>query len=251
MALTKKKKRLILLVLGIYLVVSVGLAVMYKLQMRPFDTEEYKARRENQISDIETRLKSPIDGQSPDYEVTEDHAAKIRDILHEPGGSVMNVNLTLIMQIVNFAALMAILYLLLWEPLTRFLDERRQSIQDDIESAKNKMQEADGVLQEYRRKLHDARDEVASLIEDGRKRGEEKEREIIEEAFREVERIKQRTAAELRSEVEAARRQLRRDFAAVAVNIAEKILNREVKEEDYHAFVEEALQGLESEGVKF
>ncbi len=245
MALTKKKKRLLLIVLVMYLVVSAGLAVMYKLQMQPFETKKFKAERERQMSEIAARL----EGLVP--EVSEDGLKDIHKVLYGIPGSVMNVNLTIIMQIVNFGALLAILYLLLWEPLTRFLDERRQSIQDDIESAKNKKAEADKVLREYRETLHDARDEVASLIEEGRRRGEEKEREVIEEARREAGRIKERTEAELRGEVEAARRELRKDFAAVSVSIAEKILTREIKEEDHHAFVEEALHGLESEGVKF
>lgn len=282
MALTKKKKRLLLIVLAMYLVVSAGLAVLYKMQMAPFESEEQKALKAQQIADIEKHL------GGLEYTITEEQAKKIREVLHEDGGkeaqvaeirrrldkmpapaatrekaaeiqpvlygipgSVMSVNLTIIMQIVNFGALLAILYLLLWEPLTRFLDERSQSIQDDIESAKNKKAEADKVLREYRETLHDARDEVASIIEEGRRRGEEKEREIIEEARREAGRIKERTEAELRGEVEAARRALRRDFATVSVSIAEKILTREIKEEDHHAFVEEALHGLESEGVKF
>ena len=248
MALTKKKKRLLLIVLAMYLVVSAGLAVLYKMQMAPFETDQYKAEKQKQIEDIQSHLAGL---ERMKEGVTEEQAAKIHKTLYDIPGGVMNVNLTIIMQIVNFGALLAILYLLLWEPLTRFLDERSQSIQDDIESAKNKKAEADKVLREYRETLHDARDEVASLIEEGRRRGEEKEREVIEEARREAGRIKERTEAELRGEVEAARRELRKDFAAVSVSIAEKILTREIKEEDHHAFVEEALHGLESEGVKF
>ena len=249
MALTKKKKRLLLIVLVMYLVVSAGLAVLYKMQMAPFETDQHKAEKQKQIEDIQGHL-AGLEGRKED--ITEAQAAKIHKALYDDiPGSVMNVNLTIIMQIVNFGALLAILYLLLWEPLTRFLDERSQSIQDDIESAKNKKSEADEVLRKYRETLHDARDEVASIIEEGRRHGEEKEREIIEEARREAGRIKERTEAELRGEVEAARRELRKDFATVSVSIAEKILTREIKEEDHHAFVEEALHGLESEGVKF
>ncbi len=248
MALPKKKKRLLIFALVIYLVVSAGLGVIYKLQISPFETDQYKAEKQKQTEDIQSHL-AGLEGMKGG--VTEAQAAEIHKTLYGIPGSVMNVNLTIIMQIVNFGALLAILYLLLWEPLTRFLDERSQSIQNDIESAKNKKAKADKVLREYRETLHDARDEVASLIEEGRRRGEEKEREVIEEARREAGRIKKRTEAELRGEVEAARRELRKDFAAVSVSIAEKILTREIKEEDHHAFVEEALHGLESEGVKF
>lgn len=183
--------------------------------------------------------------------LTPEKEAELYDAIYSPKLGPIALNFTMVMQIVNFAALLIALYVFLWEPLTKFLDERRKSIQDDIASAKQKDADAEKTLQEYRQKMRDARDEAAHLFEEGRRRGEEKEHEILEEARREADRVRERTQASLRGEAEAARRALRREVAEFSVGIAGKILSREVREEDHHAFIEEALQGLESEDVKF
>lgn len=182
---------------------------------------------------------------------SEEQIQKIYGAIYGPKLEPISINFTMIMQMLNFGALATMLYVLLWDPLTKFLDERGKKVQGDIDSAEAKNAEAEKTLQEYKRKLHDARDDVALLMEEGRKRGEEKEKEIIEDARREVERIKERAQAALAAAETAARRMLRDEFAAVSVGIAEKILDREITEKDHASLVEQALAGLEKEGVKF
>jgi F-type H+-transporting ATPase subunit b len=201
--------------------------------------------KEKKIGQIQAFAQSV--GTTPSKEQMEE----MYGIIYGPKLEPIAVNFTMIMQIINFAAFMTLMYLLLWGPLTKFLDERRKKIQDDIDAAKNKNAEAEKMLQDYKQKLHNTRDDVARMMEEGRKQTEAKAQEIMEDARREVERLKERARVEMEGVVAATRRQLRGEFAAVSIGIAEKILEREITDKDHLALVDQAMRGLENEGVKF
>jgi F-type H+-transporting ATPase subunit b len=182
---------------------------------------------------------------------TEEQIQKIYGAVYGPKLGPIAINFTMIMQMLNFAALATILYVLLWGPLIKFLDDRKKKVADEMTAAEKEKAEAEKLHQEYRQRLRDARDDAAKLVEEGRRRGEDKEREIIDDARKKAERIKEHAHAELAAAEVAARKELRKEFAAVSVGIAEKILSREIKDADQASLVEQALAGLEKEGVKF
>ncbi len=241
MAVAKKKKRLLLIFLAGYFVVSTLLAVGYLLDIRSPESKEAAEKRKAGTEAIYERL------HEEDASISREDAGQVYNTLYGPKGSVMSVNLTIAMQVVNFAALLGFLYLLLWEPLTRFLDERRQGIRDELDDAKKKHEEAGKLLAEYKHKLVEARDDIAQMIDGGKKRGYEEEKRIIEQAREDVTRLRRQTEAELHGEVEEARRALRREVSSMSVSIARKILGREVSEEDHAALIKQAIAEIDSE----
>lgn len=182
---------------------------------------------------------------------TEEQVQEIYGAVYGPKLDPIAINFTMIMQMLNFAALATILYILLWAPLLKFLDDRKKKVADEMAAAVAAKAEAEKIDKEYRQKLRDAREDAARLVEEGRRRAEEKGKEMLEEARRAAARVKERAALELAAAEAAVRKLLRSEFAAVSVSIAEKILERSITDKDRAALVEEALAGLGKEGVKF
>jgi len=240
MAVAKKKKRVLLIFLAGYFVVSGLLAVGYLLDVNSPESKEVVEKRRAGTEALYERL------HAEDAAISKEDAGQAYKTLYGPKGSVMSVNLTIAMQMVNFAALLGFLYLLLWGPLTKFLDERKQGIRDDLDDAKQKREEADKLLDEYKRKLAESRDDIAQMIDDGKKRGYEEEKRIIEQAREDAARLRKQTEAELHGEVEEARRELRREVSSMSVTVAEKILGREVKEEDHAALIKQAIAEIDA-----
>jgi F-type H+-transporting ATPase subunit b len=285
MALTKNKKRFLLIFLGAYLVFSIVFAVFVGQGRKLYESPQMKQLAAARKADIQEKLKdaqgfvtykaakSIYDdlygptAEDPDKEKhiqeirswassmagkpTDEQVEKVYAAIYGPKLDPIAVNFTMIMQVVNFGALATILYILLWEPLIKFLDARKKKVQDEMDAAAAAKTEAGKLNQEYRRKLHDARDDAARLVEEGRRRAEEKEKEILEDARRAAERIKEHARAKLAAAEAAVRKMLRSEFAAVSVSIAEKILEREITDKDHAALVEDALAGLGKEGMKF
>lgn len=161
-------------------------------------------------------------------------------------GAVFGLNYTTIMQIVNFAVLLAILYLLLWQPMIAFLDARRQGIRQEMDSARQTHAEAKGVLSEYETKLAGARAERQSLIDDGRSEGRREREAIVAQARSQAERILDNARQETAAEVEHARSALRSEVAGLSVQVAQRILEREIKSADHEAMIDDLVKDIES-----
>jgi len=244
MASAKNKKRALLILLAVYFLVSIGLAAAYMLDAHSPDSKKAEEDKKVKIAAIHENLRAVDPG------ISEEKAKHAYKTLYGPQGSVMSVNLTIAMQVVNFGALLGFLYLLLWGPLTKFLDERKQEIKDEINEARQKHKEADRMLDEYRRKLAESRDEFAQMLEDGKKRGYDEEKRIIEQARIDADRQRRRTEAEIGGQVEEARTALRGEVSSISVAVAARILDREINEQDNSSLIRQAISEIsEHKGI--
>ncbi len=131
-----------------------------------------------------------------------------------------------------------------WPKLSKGLDERNAKILHEIESAEAARAAAAAKQKEFEAKLSEALEQSAVMI-----------REARAEAVRLGDEIRAKSEAELserakraREEIEGARRQavaeLEAHAAALAVSIAGRILQRELKPADHQRIVEESLAGM-------
>lgn len=140
----------------------------------------------------------------------------------------MNLNATLIVQIVVFLALWWFTARFVWPPITKALDERSKRIADGLaaaDRAKAELAAADRRVQDEMKKARD----VATEMRSG---AERQGAQLIDEARAEAARIV--AAAQQAAEEEAAlasqraKDALREQVAQLAVVGAERILRREI-----------------------
>lgn len=132
--------------------------------------------------------------------------------------------LTLIAVLILFWGLSKLLY----KPVSKILNERKEKIQNDIDGAKTAKEEAMALKSEYESKLLDARKETQEIIESGRKRGEEIKEDIIAEAKKEAENIVEKAKREIQAEREKALLDVKMQAGEMAVLIASKIIEKNV-----------------------
>lgn len=149
---------------------------------------------------------------------------------------------TVIAQIINFLILVGLLKLLLYRPITRAMENRRQAIKSQIEEAEQREQEAEDRGREYeekRRSLEQQRDDV---LEGAQTDAEQRRQEMIEEARREVEGLERRWRENLREEREAFLRELRRRMGsrlcAVARDALQDLANAELQSQVVSVFLD-------------
>ena len=80
----------------------------------------------------------------------------------------------------------------------------------------------------------------------GRQDGESERHRIVEEARQEADKIIAQTKAELDAASEKARRELRREIGGLSVELAERILSREVRPEDNGRLIDDFVAQLNS-----
>lgn len=160
-------------------------------------------------------------------------------------GGMINLNFTMVMQVLNFGILMFLLVKLLYKPLLKVLDDRAAFVRESLDRAAGKEQEADKVLGEYRKQLNEIRDEMEHMLADGRKAAEDEKHRIIESAQNEARAILDKAKKDIEAQMEKATAELRGQVAELAVEIAGKVIDRNFSREDNVKYIEDYITAYE------
>jgi F-type H+-transporting ATPase subunit b len=157
----------------------------------------------------------------------------------------VNLNATLIAQIVVFFILGWFTMKFVWPPIMKALDERAAKIADGLaaaDKAKSDLELAEKKAVEEMRKARESAGDVRAAAE-------KQAAKLIEEARGEAARIVEqaRTAAENEalSAMQRAKEELRDQVAALAVSGAERILRREIDAKAHHELLANLKQELQ------
>ena len=134
-------------------------------------------------------------------------------------------------QIVNFLLLVFLLHRILYRPILRMLEQRRERIREGQEAAERARAEAEQMRQEYERQLEESRAHARKIMDDAAAAAERLREESVAAAQQEAQRIVERGREELRAEVEHARRELRQEVAALSVTVAGKLIQESLDSE--------------------
>ena len=161
---------------------------------------------------------------------------------HAPG--IINLNLTLLLQTINFIILAIVLYKFLFKPLGSFMEKRAEGIRHSLEEAKQARDEVVRARSEYEESLRAARQEAAALRQRmDREITEERER-LIQQSREEAHRMISQARAEIQQEVRRAKVELRDETVTLSLTAAERLLRRNLTEEDHRRLAEQYIEEL-------
>ena len=140
----------------------------------------------------------------------------------------MNINATLVLQIVVFFLLGLFTMKFVWPPIMNALDERRQKIADGLAAADKAKTELAAANKRVDAELSASRDQTASLLADAERRAQAIVDEAKGRATQEAEKIMAAAQADAQQQVIKAREALREQVAGLAIQGAEQILRKEV-----------------------
>lgn len=140
----------------------------------------------------------------------------------------MNINLTLVMQAVAFAAFIWFTARFVWPPLMRAIEARQRQIADGLAAGEQGRQALASAETRITDLLNEAKSKAAEIVATGEKFRAETIELAKVAAKAEADRIVVAAKAEVAQEVARAKEQLRNQVATLAVMGAEKILQREV-----------------------
>jgi F-type H+-transporting ATPase subunit b len=163
------------------------------------------------------------------------------------GGSFLvspNVGL-MIWTLVVFVISMYILNKVAWPRIAAALDKRQQAIEESIDVAERTRTEADRLLEEYRERLSDAREQADEIVARARKTAENNEAEALAEAKRKREEMMAQTRRDIEQETRRAIQEIRNEVADLTVMATEKVTRKSLDEADQRRLVEEALNELD------
>jgi len=129
--------------------------------------------------------------------------------------------------------------------ISKAREKRQHAIEDSIETAERIRHEAEDLLDEYRGRLADARQQADEIIDRARKAAEMHERETGAEAKQRRERLMEQARRDIEIETRRAIQEIRREVADLTVMATEKVTRKTLTEDDQQRLVEEALSELD------
>ena len=151
---------------------------------------------------------------------------------------------------VVFLVVMVILWKAAWGPISQGLEKREGEIAAQIREAKEKNDEARQLLADYDKKLTAAGDEVRAILEDGRRKADAIGRELIDKAREDAAAERQRAVQQIESAAQAATKELAERSAAIAVELAGKIVHATLRPQDHARLIREAVTNFSALGNK-
>ena len=140
----------------------------------------------------------------------------------------MNINATLLGQMITFAVLVWFSMKYIWPLLIQAMEERQAKIAEGLSAAEKGKHELELAESKAKSLLKDGKQHAAEIVGHAQKRAEE----IIEEAKGharvEGERILESARAQVAQEVQQAKDKLQQEVAQLALTAAEQVLMREV-----------------------
>lgn len=155
---------------------------------------------------------------------------------------------SVVIQLLATAILVLILAKFLVKPAKKFIKERQEYIQSNIDEAINKNKEADDRLSMAEKQLQDSRVAGKEIIENAKVTALSEKKKIVDETKKEVITLKDKAYQELESERLKMKKELSEEVVDVALLAASKIVEREINEEDNRKIVSDFVKKDQSNG---
>ena len=151
---------------------------------------------------------------------------------------------TFIAQILNLFIQMYLIKRFLFKPVNDILAKRQALTDKEIQDAREAKESADKIKAEYEEHMSSARAEAAQIVSDAKKNAEMESDRMIKEAQAEAMGIKTRAEADIEQEKKKAINEAKDQIGGLALDIAGKVVEKEIREEDHRKLIDEFIQSV-------
>ena len=155
----------------------------------------------------------------------------------------LGINLpTLIAQVINFAILLGLLYLVAYKPIMRMLDERSRKVKESMEQTELIKQQAERAEEEVKKQIKAAGREGQEMIARAVRSGEDTKQKAQQDAKQDAESLIARAQVEIQRERDEAIGELRKEFADLTILAAGKVIDRSLDKKAHRQLIDKVLK---------
>lgn len=146
--------------------------------------------------------------------------------------------------IIAMFALFLIMSYFLFNPARKMLNSRKEKIRSELETARQDMDEAGRLKEEYESRLKGIDKEAESILSEARKKALNNENQIIAQAKEEAARILERAKTEAELEKQKLSDEVKREIVAVAAIMAGKVVSASIDTTVQSRLIDETLKEI-------
>ncbi len=151
---------------------------------------------------------------------------------------------TFIAQILNLFIQMYLIKRFLFKPINAMLDKRKAMADAEIQQARREKNEAMTLKSSYENSLTQAKAEANSILQNAQKDAVARSEAIINDAQSQAANLKAKAEADILQEKKKAVNDIKNEIGGIAMEIAGKVVEREINEEDHKKLIDEFIENV-------
>ena len=159
-------------------------------------------------------------------------------------GLVTIIPWTFIAQILNLFIQVYLIRRFLFKPVNEMLEKRRELADKEIREAREAKEEADVLKVQYEEGLAGARNEAAQIVQNAQKEAQLRADETVRKAQEQAVGIRRKAEADIAQEKKKAINEMKDETGELAMEIAGKVVEKEINEEDHKKLIEEFIRNV-------
>ncbi|KRM13519.1 F0F1 ATP synthase subunit B [Paucilactobacillus suebicus] len=150
----------------------------------------------------------------------------------------------MIFYIISFVILMLLVKKFAWKPVVKMMHDRAEKIANDIDSAEQSRNEASDLATKRQSELQNSRQEAATIIGNAKQSGEKQRSQIVASAQNDAQALKENAEQDAKQARQDALKSAQNDVANLSIEIASKIIHKELNADDQKALIDSYIEGL-------
>ena len=151
---------------------------------------------------------------------------------------------TFLAQICNLMIQLVIFKKFLLKPIKQVIADRKAKADSEIADAQKLRTEAEAMKAEYEQNLQNARTEANQIVASAQKTATARGEEIVGEARAQAAALKQKAEADIAQERKKAVNEVKDEIGGIAMEIASKVVEREIREADHKDLIDEFIKNV-------
>jgi F-type H+-transporting ATPase subunit b len=144
--------------------------------------------------------------------------------------------------VLNVIVLFVLLRFLVYKPVLKFMKNRENSFANTVDALDEREKALIRQKEEYEQMMANAHNEAAAIITKSNEMARDHAREIVDNAKENARGLVLRAKREIEAEKLQARADMRTEIAEMSIQIAEKVLAREISLEDNRKIIDEFFE---------
>ena len=151
---------------------------------------------------------------------------------------------TFVAQICNLFIQMYLIKRFLFKPVNEMLEKRRALADAQIREAEQAKADADANKTEYEQNMKEAKEKANEILTTAQKTAALQSEEMLKEATAQAAALKSMAESDIAQEKRKAVNEIKDEIGGMAVEIAGKVVEREINEADHQALIDEFIRNV-------
>lgn len=148
--------------------------------------------------------------------------------------------------LVVFILLLLLVKHFAWGPVTKMMNDRANKINEDLDGAATSRAQAEKMAAQRQAELKNSKSEAIQIVNTAKVNGDKRRQEILDAAQSDADSVKAKARADAQQARTEALNSARQDVAQISVDIAEKLIGKELSVSDQKDLIDAYIKGLTS-----